>query len=160
MPAFRPPAGTQPRGRLRILVADDEEVVRRLLQAMLAPHGTCAFATDGAEAFGKWQAAWEADTPFHLVCLDILMPGLDGQSVLNAIRSWEAANGIPVKRAARVIMVTGLKDSRNVMAAFRNQCEAYLVKPIDPGELEERLQCLGLTGVRTDIETEAYHRRD
>lgn len=134
--------------------------MRRLLQAMLAPHGACVFATDGAEAFEKWKAAWEADAPYHLVCLDILMPGLDGQSVLNAIRSWEAANGIPMKKSARVIMVTGLKDSRNVMAAFRNQCEAYLVKPIDPDELEERLHGLGLAGVQTDTETETYHRRE
>lgn len=159
MPAFRPPVGTQPRGKLRILVADDEDISRRLLQAMLVPHGACTFAADGVEALAKWEDAWRNDTPFHLLCLDILMPGLDGQAVLSAIRTWESAHEVPVNRATRVIMVTGLDDSRSVMTAFRNQCEAYLLKPIDPDELEERLHGLGLTGVRTDTDTEVYHRR-
>lgn len=159
MPAFRPPAGTLPRGKLRILVADDEDIPRRLLQAMLIPHGICTFATDGVEALARWEAAWRSGTPFHLVCLDILMPGLDGQAVLSAIRTQEAARDIAANQATRVIMITGLDDSRSVMTAFRNQCEAYLVKPVDPGELEDRLHELGLTGIRTDTETEAYHRR-
>jgi two-component system chemotaxis response regulator CheY len=88
--------------------------------------------------------AVEGKQPYDLVCLDIMMPGMDGHAVLSEIRKIEESNGIAVGSTAKVVMTTSLGDAENVLAAFRNQCEAYLVKPIDKAKLLERLRTLGL----------------
>jgi two-component system chemotaxis response regulator CheY len=155
---FRPPLGLHPRGKLRILIADDESINRRLLQMMLTSHGTCTGVANGEEALALWEEAWHHNRPFHLACLDIIMPGLDGKAVLAAIRAWESAHRVPSTKTTRVIIVSSLNDGGTVMDAFRKQCEAYLIKPIDPDDLENRLRVMGLVGPGRETTT-ALHRR-
>ena len=126
---------------------------------MLSSHGSCTFATDGTQALTLYEEAWKSNQPFHLACLDILMPGLDGQAVLAAIRAHEHASNIPANRATRVIMISALDDGRTVLKAFRNQCEAYLIKPFEQDELEDRIRRLGLIGPRRDTTTHVYKRK-
>jgi len=129
---------------MKILVAEDEYIGRVLLVEMLSPFGTCDTAENGVEAFEMVKKSFETK-PYDLVCLDIMMPELDGQQVLQQIRELESE--LKVENGIKVIMTTALDDSGNIMRAFtQGACEGYLTKPIDKVKLIEQIQELGLIG--------------
>jgi len=120
---------------MKILIVDDDFTSRKLLLKILSEYGACDVAANGKEAVDAFNAAlneWEA---YDLVCLDIMMPEMDGHEVLKEIRSIEKSKNIHGLDGAKVIMTTALDDSDNVKSAFREQCEAYLVKPIEKDKL-------------------------
>jgi len=129
---------------MKILIVDDDLTNQKILVKQLEKLGTCDLAKDGNEALEAFDKAIASDAPYTLILLDILMPHIDGQQVLEAIRARESAakrrSGSPV----RVIMTTSLKDSKVVLGAFRNGCEGYIVKPVDPPELWRALSKIGI----------------
>jgi two-component system, chemotaxis family, chemotaxis protein CheY len=129
---------------MRILIAEDDFTSRKILQKLLSPYGTCDVATNGKEAVDAFHLAWEEETPYDLICLDIMMPYLDGGQVLDEIRSFEKERGIEGLKGAKIIMTTALDDFTNIMKAFRGQCDSYLVKPIDKAKLIGAIEKLGL----------------
>lgn len=129
---------------MKILVVEDDFTSRVLLQKLLARYGEVHIAINGREALDAYTQAEAEGEPYELICLDIMMPEVGGQEVLREIRTAESARGIRLGEGVKIIMTTALKDSRNVMTAFREQCDAYLVKPIDRDKLTEQLENLGL----------------
>ncbi len=129
---------------MKTLVVDDDAVNRKMLQLLLKPYGECCLAANGREAVEMYEKAMNAGNPFHLICLDILMPEMDGYEALEKIRNMEAEKGIHGNDGVKVIMTTVLKESRNVVKAFRSQCEGYLIKPIEKTKLLAELEQLGL----------------
>ena len=129
---------------LRILIAEDDPVSRTLLKAYLEPHGRCEAVTNGIEAAVALRKSIEEGDPYDLLCLDILMPDMNGQDALQLIREIERENGIAGRSAVKVIMTTALEDRRNVLTAFRAGCEGYLVKPIVRENLLRELSRLHL----------------
>ena len=129
---------------MRTLIAEDDLTSRKLLKRLLEAHGECDAVEDGQKAVDAYRASLDGGQPYDLVCLDIMMPEKDGQIVLREIRALEARKGIAVGMGAKVIMTTALGDPKNVMLSFREQCDAYLVKPIENAMLLEHLQQLGL----------------
>lgn len=129
---------------LRSLIVEDDFISRLLLQKFLAPFGESHVAVDGEEAVLAVTSALDAGQPYQLICLDIMMPKLDGQGVLRALRESEEKHGIPLGKGAKVIMTTCLKDAQNIMAAFRGQCDVYMVKPIARAKLLDELRKLDL----------------
>ncbi len=126
---------------MKILIVEDEFISRTLLVEILSPFGSCHIATNGRDAVKAFEKAWTDDERFDLICLDIVMPELDGQEVLAMIREREEARGIRGAAATKVIMTTGLDDSYNIMEAFTHgHCEAYLTKPIERHRLLEHLR--------------------
>ncbi|HPX48147.1 MAG TPA: response regulator, partial [Treponemataceae bacterium] len=74
----------------------------------------------------------------------IMMPELDGQAALKKIRDIEEERGIAARDGVKIIMTTALDDKKNIISAFREQCDVYLVKPIDKEKLVESLNTLNL----------------
>lgn len=129
---------------LRTLIVEDDFVSRKILQALLSPFGPCDIAVNGDEALTAFAMATRAEEPYHLVCLDIGMPGRDGNQVLAEIRALEETQGIQGLDRTKVIMTTGSADPKDVRTAFRSECDAYLLKPIEKPKLMEHLKDLGL----------------
>lgn len=134
---------------MKTLIAEDDFTSRRLLQKVLFPYGRCDVAVDGEESLEAVRLAWEENEPYDLICLDIMMPKMDGQEALMKIRSLEKDKGIQGLSGVKVIMTTALGDNENIMTAFKEQCEAYLVKPIDKEKLLKEIRYLGLLGDET-----------
>lgn len=130
---------------MKILVVEDDFTSRLLLQKLLAPYGEVHIAINGREALAAFQMAQSERTPYALICLDIVMPDMDGQMVLREIRGLEEAAGIARKDGVKIIMTTVVQDPLTIMSAFTHQCEAYLVKPLDKGKLIETLNRLGIS---------------
>jgi len=128
---------------MRSLVVEDDFTCRLLLQKLLSPYGECHIAVDGEEALQAFESSFGTSDSYDGIFLDIMMPGMDGHQVLQQIRQREDA-GVGLRRRAKVIMTTALSDKQNVFSAFREQCDAYLPKPINKIKLVETLESLGL----------------
>lgn len=132
---------------MRTLIVEDDFVCRRLLQTMLKPYGEVDIAVNGVEAFEVFKLALEEQNNYNLICIDILMPEMNGQELLKSIRDYEEMLGIFGSDNVKIIMTTSIGDFGNIKSAFVEQCDAYMVKPIDRNKLDEKLVELGLITV-------------
>lgn len=129
---------------MRFLIAEDDLAAQKLVQRYLSEYGACDVASNGREAVNAHIDALNQKRPYDMVLLDIMMPGMNGHQVLEAIRRVENDHGINGLDAVKVIMITALGDSKNVIGAFREGCEAYIVKPVKKEKLYEEMEKLGL----------------
>jgi len=129
---------------MRFLVVEDEFLARLLLQRFLQQYGQVDMAADGREAVAAVSRALDEHLPYDLITLDVLMPHLNGRTALRRIRDIESTRGLAVGRGAKVIMATGVDDPATVLEAFRQQCDGFLPKPVDPIALRSLLGQFGL----------------
>ena len=129
---------------MKTLIADDDSVCRLLLGRLLKKYGPCYCAVNGTETVAAVRMALEAGEPFDLICLDIMMPGMDGQEALQEIRALEAARGIISPGWAKIVMTTALCDSASIRTAMREQCDCFLVKPLRKEKLLDALRTMQL----------------
>jgi two-component system chemotaxis response regulator CheY len=69
-----------------------------------------------------------------------MMPGMDGQEALTRIRAQEVEHDLNSSQGATILMTTALDDPQNVIAAYKNLCDGYLVKPISKTALFDELR--------------------
>ena len=129
---------------MKFLLAEDDYVTRKAMDSFLSKYGECDVTVDGMEAVDAFLLAMEEEEPYDLVCLDIMMPVMDGYQALVAIRNIEKQKDIPADKGAKVIMTTALNDEKNVKMAFELGCTVYSGKPIDQPRFEQALKKLGL----------------
>lgn len=128
---------------MRILIAEDDFTSRKFLFKMLSGYGECDLVVDGLEALDAFLLATKENAPYELMCLDIMMPKVDGVKVLKYIRELETQKGYLPERRSKIIMTTALAETQFVQNAFELGCDAYASKPIDMGKLIETLKELG-----------------
>lgn len=105
----------------RLLVVDDNENNRDMLSRRLRRQGfEVEVAESGHEALEKIE-----NGRFELVLLDVMMPGMSGIEVLQAIRNSHSIEELPV------IMATARSDSQDIIDALELKANDYVVKPID-----------------------------
>lgn len=143
---MEPKGGTCAQRTLKILIVDDDPICRRLMQGLLSPYGSSDTAADGEEGLLACRLAWEKKAPYDLICLDILMPRMNGHEMLRKIRQSEKELGIADEEGVRIIMTTAVDDTEDVLLAFTLGCEAYVFKPIDRHKLIGEIRNLGLIG--------------
>jgi len=115
----------------RVLIADDDPLLRAILEHKLAAAGyevTCV--ENGRDALAK------LDERPDLVVLDAMMPVMDGFEALRRMK----AN--PEQRGVTVVMLTALKREEDVVSALKLGAADYLAKPFSPDELVVRLNRL------------------
>jgi len=110
----------------RILVVDDEEVVRDVVAALL---GHCGYSTTLVESAGAAMARLQQDPDYDLVLSDIMLPETDGLTLLEMIGSDYPE--VPV------VMVSAVNDLHVATSAFRRGAIDYLLKPFERAELED-----------------------
>ncbi len=116
----------------RILIVDDEIHNRQLLNVILTAEGhDLASASSGEEALDA-----AARTPFDLILLDVMMPGLDGYQVAAKLKSDAATSRIPV------ILLTALDDRSSRIHGMSAGADDFLTKPVDRVELVEHVNRL------------------
>jgi two-component system, chemotaxis family, chemotaxis protein CheY len=137
--------------KMKVLIVEDDFSSRFLLHKFLEPYGTCYIAINGKEAVEAVKAAMDAKDPYDLICLDIMMPELDGHNALKQIRQIEEERGIVSSEGAKIIMTTALGDMKNINDAFHNLCDSYLTKPISKTKLLRSLHTLGFLSLPINI---------
>ncbi|ERP30861.1 response regulator [Chitinivibrio alkaliphilus] len=121
---------------MKILVVEDEMISAMFLLEYLGEYGQCDFAATGKGAIKAVEKALKTSQPYDLICLDIMMPDLDGQQALIHIRDMEQTFDVPAGKGAKIIMTTALRDKTNVETAYKNGCDGYLIKPIEKEKLD------------------------
>lgn len=129
---------------MKTLIVEDDFISRLLLQELLKSYGPFHIAVNGREAVEAVRAALETGEPYDLICMDIMMPEMDGQQALKEIRAMEEARGLVLSNWTKIVMTTALGDKTNVLEAVRRKCNAFLVKPIQKAKLLEELRRLQL----------------
>lgn len=129
---------------MKTLIVEDDFTSRLLLQEFLKGYGPCHIAVNGKEAVEATNTALEAGEPYDLICLDIMLPEMDGQTALKEMRHQEEDRKIRSTQGSKIVMTTALDDMKNKMGSFWELCDAYLVKPIDRAKLIEELRKLKL----------------
>ncbi|MHC1790959.1 response regulator [Solidesulfovibrio sp.] len=129
---------------MRFLIVDDDESIILFLRTFLSAYAECLTAGNGLEAMSAFEAALEEHQPITAVFMDILMPGMDGNEVVQALRRIEdnhGGNTPPFK----LVMISVLTDTRNVSESFfHGRADAYLPKPLRRETLLSELAKLGL----------------
>jgi len=116
---------------MKTLVVEDDFVSRLVLQKMLTPFGICNIAVNGKEAIEAFILAQNEGEPYDLICLDIMMPEMDGREALKIIRQKEIDLNIPPRKETKIVMITALDTPKEVIDAYyQGGCTSYLVKPI------------------------------
>jgi two-component system chemotaxis response regulator CheY len=130
---------------MKVLIVEDDFISRKLLQDVLGHYGECDVAVDGVEAVDAFKIAVENNKPYELVCMDIMLPRMDGQQALKEIRKLEKEMKVDVKDEVKVLMITALGDPKNVMESlYRGGANSYIVKPVDTKKLVDEIRKLGL----------------
>ena len=125
---------------MKVLIAEDDFASRKFMLRFLSKYGECDITVDGQEAIEAFTMALDENEGYDLVCLDIMMPGLDGYQALQKIREIEKEKLVPEDKAAKIIMTTALNEGKNVTKAFDLGCTAYAGKPIDQEKFEHVLR--------------------
>ena len=115
---------------MKIVLADDDSITRRLLEAWLRRWGYAV------EAFADGRAAWsylECATEPTLVILDWMMPGLDGTEICRRLRAQAREPYV------YVLMITGRTDRTDIVEGLKAGADDFMVKPVDKDELRARV---------------------
>jgi len=130
---------------MRCLIVEDDFVSRSILKELLAQYFECDIAVNGEEAITAFTMAHDSKKPYDLICLDIMMPVLDGQQALVKIREHEKKLNIPQGLESKIIMTTALDDPKSVFKSlYQGGATSYLVKPIGKTKLLRELRTFGL----------------
>ena len=110
-----------------VLIVEDEKRLRDIVRDYFTGHGLdCDLARDGAEALDLLR-----DHDYDAILLDILMPGLDGFAVCEAVRR---SDDVPI------LFLTALGSERDVLRGYALGCDDYVTKPFNPLELVARVK--------------------
>jgi DNA-binding response OmpR family regulator len=119
---------------MKILIAEDDVVLRNLLQVLLVRLGhQTIVAYDGTEAL----AVVRDQAQFDVAVLDWMMPGTSGPDVCRAIRE------VYVERRPFVLMLTAKSEPTDIVAALDGGADEFLTKPYRPMELAARMRVAG-----------------
>jgi phosphoserine phosphatase RsbU/P len=130
---------------MKILIADDDAVSRRMLEVICRSWGFDVVpASDG-------EAAWRilnAEDPPPLVLLDWMMPGIDGLEVIRRVRNQTSSKPV------YIILLTARSSREDVISGLLAAADDYVTKPFDRQELYARLQA-GMRIVRLQLDLAA-----
>jgi len=129
---------------MRILIAEDDFVSRKFLFKVLSQYGECDMTVDGIETVEAFAIALESGNPYDLLCLDIMMPKIDGLKALKAIRELESKKKVKDSKRCKVIMFSALSETEVEFDSFKREYEVYRIKPVDIEDIVNAMKELKL----------------
>lgn len=122
----------------RLLIAEDDQAIGSMVSDILRIEGfDSVVVSEGRKVLEVLRSQ-----PFDMVLLDVMLPGLDGLSIMREIRDDPQTSHIPV------VMLTAKTDDESTWAGWRAGCNYYMTKPFDPDELLAILHSLGSASTR------------
>ncbi|WP_020586510.1 HDOD domain-containing protein [Desulfobacter curvatus] len=128
---------------MKILIVDDENISRNILLSKMTDMGTCVAVNNAKDALAELDKAKAENKPFDLITLDVSMPGMGGQELLEHIRKKENEDKIPKKDRVKIIMITARMNLGTINACIKRGCNGYLTKPISQVQLIQSLSQMG-----------------
>ncbi|WP_321491996.1 response regulator [uncultured Desulfobacter sp.] len=129
----------------RILIVDDEEIGRTLMEDVFSKYGPFISVSSGKDALAVYQKGIEKGKPFNLVLLDISLNDISGMDVLEKIKQIDA--GLQGQKST-VIMVTAHGERNMVLGCIKAGCRAYFIKPLKKDAVDKKMAELGFSPVK------------
>lgn len=143
---------------MNILIVEDDLISRTVLSKLLSKYGNTNVAVNGREAIHAVGMALANNDLYNLICMDIIMPEVNGHEALVKIREMERKAGCSGTERSKIIMTTALGGSEDILESFRDECDGYLVKPFKPKDLTKLLDVLGVMPEKVNGESPPnYH---
>jgi sigma-B regulation protein RsbU (phosphoserine phosphatase) len=114
-----------------VLVVDDDDEIRELIVLSLGDGFAIETASDGAEA---WSLLTDGGLVPDCIVLDVMMPEVNGVSVLKRVRNHDPTSDVPV------LMLTSRSREEDVVTTLEAGADDFLPKPFEPAELESRVR--------------------
>ena len=128
---------------MKILIVDDEDISRNILFAKMTHMGTCVAVDSAKKALAELDKAKAEKKSFDVITLDVSMPGMGGQELLEHIRKTEIQDKIPKKDRVKILMITARMNMGTINACIKRGCNGYLTKPISHVQLIQSFSQLG-----------------
>jgi len=128
---------------MKILIVDDETISRTILLSKMTDIGTCVEVDNAKDAMAEIDKAKAQEQPFDVITLDVSMPVMGGQEMLEHIRKQEAKDKIPKDERVKIIMITARMNLGTIKACIKSGCNGYLTKPVSLVQLIQSLSQLG-----------------
>ncbi len=130
---------------MQILIVEDDVNSQIILKGLISSYGECTIVEDGSEAVKAYEDSLLNNKPYDLICMDIMMPNLNGIEALEKIRKIERRKRVREQDMVKVIMTTALDDSEMVFNSLYNLGAAsYIVKPFTKLKVAKEMQKLGI----------------
>lgn len=139
---------------MKILIVDDENISRNILLAKMTHMGTCVAVDSAKKALAEIDKAKAEKQPFDVITLDVSMPGMGGQELLEYIRKKEVQDKIPKKDRVKILMITARMNMGTINACIKRGCNGYLTKPVSHVQLVQSLSNLGFEPATPKINEE------
>ncbi len=120
---------------MRVLIVEDDPTTAQMMKFMVRNYAEFTHARNGQDGYDTFCTALEDKKPFDLVFLDIMMPKVDGQEMLEAIREYEEDCGISGSDGSKVVMTTCVDDTKEIYHSLSHGVLDYLTKPVDRKKL-------------------------
>jgi two-component system chemotaxis response regulator CheY len=137
-----------PGSPLKILIAEDDFTSRTILTQFLSEFGDCHIAKDGLEAIAAFTHAYEPNPPqpYDLICMDMMMPNMDGAVAAKTIREIERSKGVAGPESETAIVFTSaVSDPATIIkACYECGSNYYFVKPLDFKQMKRQMKKLNL----------------
>ena len=128
---------------MKVLVAEDDMASGKFMEKLLSKYGEVVVARDGIAAVDEFVKAVNNNEKFDLVCMDIMMPKIDGYKALASIRDAERKLGLARDSRCKVVMIRALDEGFDAAYAS-DDYEEYICKPIDVIKFDNLVRKLGL----------------
>ncbi len=128
---------------MKILIAEDEKICRKVLTSIMESIGECIVTESGGEAISQFTKACSDNERFDLVALDVEMPDFSGIEVLKQIRTIEKEKGYTKAQQTKAIMITSKTDEAAVLGSLKAGCDNYIVKPVTKERVLSKLSSIG-----------------
>jgi two-component system chemotaxis response regulator CheY len=146
---------SQKGGHIKCLVVDDDFTARMILSTYLSRFGLCHVAKDGAEAVEAVRKSYEGEgpEPYDLICLDIMMPIMDGITATRIMRDVEAEKAADISsenpfREAVILITSAIDDEKIAFkAVYESGANSYFTKPLSFKDIHRQLVLSGLLPV-------------
>jgi len=135
---------------MKILIVDDENISRNILLSKMTHMGTCVAVNNAKEALAELDKAKAENQPFDVITLDVSMPGMGGQELLEHIRKKESQDKIPKTDRVKIIMITARMNLGTINACIKSGCNGYLTKPVSQVQLIQSLSQIGFAPVTAE----------
>ena len=119
---------------MKTLIVEDDFTSRLLLQTFLSRYGECHIAVNGKEAVQAFRAALEGGTKYDLICMDIMMPEMDGYQTMEHIRKNQTFQRLPIV----ALTAKAMKGDRE--KCLEAGASDYLAKPVNTEQLLSALR--------------------
>ena len=129
---------------MKTLIVEDDYISRLFLWKILNKYGTVHIAVNGNEAIEAVTNAVKSGESYDLICLDIMMPELDGLTFLRKIRMMEDKKKITLEKRSTIFIISALAEDEQLIQTVKNQYDNYIGKPIVKAVLIDNIKKAGL----------------